>query len=92
MYKKHGRHDIEVESANNQEQFASRFFNFMRKHPELIISQVYVPQINLKVGTAMPQLVPLRAVPAMLPITKSTLWMTSMNPPLAHYSMSKVGR
>jgi hypothetical protein len=58
MYKKHGRHDIEVESANNQEQFASRFFNFMRKHPELIISQVYVPQINLKVGTAMPQLVP----------------------------------
>jgi hypothetical protein len=33
MYKKHERHDIEVESANNEEQFASQFFNFMRKHP-----------------------------------------------------------
>jgi hypothetical protein len=33
MYKKHGRHDIEAESANNEEQFASQFFNFMIKHP-----------------------------------------------------------
>jgi hypothetical protein len=54
MYKKCGRHDIEEESTNNKVQFASQFFNFMRKHPELIISQVSVPQINLKVGTATP--------------------------------------
>jgi hypothetical protein len=54
MYKKHGRHDIEAESANSEEQFASQFFNFMRKHLELIISQVSIPQINLKLGTAMP--------------------------------------
>jgi hypothetical protein len=40
MYKKHGRHDIDVESANNEEQFATQFFNFMRKHPNIIISQV----------------------------------------------------
>jgi hypothetical protein len=38
MYKKLGRHNIEAESANNEEQFASRFFNFLRKHPELVIS------------------------------------------------------
>jgi hypothetical protein len=43
MYKKRGRYDIEAESANIEEQFASQFFNFMRKDPELIISQVYVP-------------------------------------------------
>jgi hypothetical protein len=30
MYKKRGRHDIFAESANNEEQFASQFFNFMR--------------------------------------------------------------
>jgi hypothetical protein len=53
MSKKRGRHDIEVESANNEEQFATRFFNFMRKHPELIITQVSVPQINFDIGTAM---------------------------------------
>jgi hypothetical protein len=58
MYKKHGRHNIEVESVNNEVQFASQFFNFMRKHQELIISQVSVPQINLEVNTAMPQVVP----------------------------------
>jgi hypothetical protein len=38
MYKKHGRHDIEAESTNNEEQFASQFFNFLRKHPKLVIS------------------------------------------------------
>jgi hypothetical protein len=38
MYKKHGRHDIEAESANNEEQFATQFFNFMRKHPDIVIS------------------------------------------------------
>jgi hypothetical protein len=54
MYKKHGRHDIEAESTNNEEQFASQFFRFTTKHPEPVISQVSVPQINLKVGTATP--------------------------------------
>jgi hypothetical protein len=38
MYGKHGRHDIDAESANNNEQFATQFFNFMRKHPHIIIS------------------------------------------------------
>jgi hypothetical protein len=38
MYKKHGRHDIEAGYANNEEEFATQFFNFLRKHPELIIS------------------------------------------------------
>jgi hypothetical protein len=86
MYKKRGRHDIDAESANNEEQFATQFFNFMRKHPYIVISQVSVAQINLDIGTAL-----LRAVSALLSITKSTLWMTSMNPPLARYSMSKAG-
>jgi hypothetical protein len=57
MYKKCGRHDIEAESTNNEGQFASQFFNFFRKHPELVISQVSVPQINLEVSTATPQVV-----------------------------------
>jgi hypothetical protein len=52
MYKKCGRHDIDVESANNEEQFATQFFNFMRKHLDIVISQVYVTQINLEIGTA----------------------------------------
>jgi hypothetical protein len=58
MYKKCGRHDIEAESINNKEQFASQFFNFLRKYLELDVSQVSVPQINLEVGTTMPQVVP----------------------------------
>jgi hypothetical protein len=57
MYKKHGRHDIEAESTNSEELFSSQFFNFLRKHLELIISQVSIPQINLEVGIAMPQVV-----------------------------------
>jgi hypothetical protein len=57
MYKKRERHDIEAESANNEDQFASMLFNFMRKHPELVTSQVSVPQINLEVSTATPQVV-----------------------------------
>jgi hypothetical protein len=57
MYKKRGRHDIKAESTNNEEQFASQFFNFLRKHPELVISQVSVPQINLEVNIATPQVV-----------------------------------
>jgi hypothetical protein len=43
MYKKCGRHDIDVESTNNEEQFTTRFFNFMRKHRDIVISQVSVP-------------------------------------------------
>jgi hypothetical protein len=53
MNKKRGRHNTEVESANNEEQFATRFFNSMRKHPKLNITQVSVPQINFDIGTAM---------------------------------------
>jgi hypothetical protein len=52
MYKKHGRHDIGAESTNNdEEQFVIQFFNFMRKHPYIIISQLSIPQINLDTGT-----------------------------------------
>jgi hypothetical protein len=50
MYKKHGRHDTNVESAkNDEEQFATPFFNFMRKHLDIVINQVSVPQINLDI-------------------------------------------
>jgi hypothetical protein len=49
MYKKHGRHDIH---ANNKEQFATQFYNFMRKQPDIVISQVSIPQINLDTSTA----------------------------------------
>jgi hypothetical protein len=71
MYKKHGRHNIDAESVNNEEKFVTQFFNFMRKHIDIIISQVSVPQINLDISNAS-----LRVVLAPLPITKSTLWMT----------------
>jgi hypothetical protein len=37
MYKKRGRHDIEVESTNNKEQFASQFFNFLRNTQNLLL-------------------------------------------------------
>jgi hypothetical protein len=74
MYNKHGRHDIDAEAANNEYQFATQFSNFMRKHSDIVISQVSVPQINLNISTAPP-----RAVPAPFPITKSTMWMTSIN-------------
>jgi hypothetical protein len=84
-YKKCGRHNI-VESANNEKQFAIQFFNFMRKHQDIVIRPVSIPQINLDIDTAS-----LRAVPAPLLITKSTMSVTSMNQPLAHCSMSKVG-
>jgi hypothetical protein len=78
MYKKCGRLDIDAKPTNNEEQFANKFYNFMRKHPDIIICEVSIPQINLDIGTALPQ-----AVPASLLISKSTMWMTSMNPPLA---------
>jgi hypothetical protein len=38
MYKKRGRNNIDVESANNEEQFVTQFFNFMRKQPGIVIS------------------------------------------------------
>jgi hypothetical protein len=51
IYKKRGRHDTDVESANNDEgQFATQFFNFMRIYPDIIICQVSVPQINLDIS------------------------------------------
>jgi hypothetical protein len=31
MYKNFERHDIVAQSTNNKEQFATQFFNFMRK-------------------------------------------------------------
>jgi hypothetical protein len=58
MYKKHGRHDIDVESTNNEEQFASQLFNFMRKQTDIIISQVSVPQIKLDIITTPTQAMP----------------------------------
>jgi hypothetical protein len=54
MYKKRGRHDINAESANNEEQFTTQFFNFMRKHTYIVTSQVFVSQINLDIGTTPP--------------------------------------
>jgi hypothetical protein len=38
MDKKRGRHHIDAESANNEEQFATQFFNFMPKNPNIVIS------------------------------------------------------
>jgi hypothetical protein len=58
MYNKHGRHDIDADAANNEYQFATQFFNFMRKHSDIVISQVSVPQINLNISTAPPRAVP----------------------------------
>jgi hypothetical protein len=55
MYKKRGSHNIDVVSANNKEQFATQFYNFMRKCLDIIISQLSVPQINLDIGTAVPR-------------------------------------
>jgi hypothetical protein len=37
MYKKHGIYDIEAESTNTEEQFATQFFNFMRKPQNLLL-------------------------------------------------------
>jgi hypothetical protein len=44
--------------ANNEEQFATQFYNFMRKHSYIVISQVSIPQINFDIGTALPPVVP----------------------------------
>jgi hypothetical protein len=52
MYKKHGRHDKDVEPTNNdEEQFATRFFNFMINHKYIVISHVSIPQNNLDIDT-----------------------------------------
>jgi hypothetical protein len=52
MYKKRGRHDKDVKCVNNGEvQFATQFSNFFKKHPNIIISHVSIPQINLDIGT-----------------------------------------
>jgi hypothetical protein len=52
MYKKRGRHDKDAKSANNdEEQFVTQFFNFMRKYPDIVISHVFIPQVNLDIGT-----------------------------------------
>jgi hypothetical protein len=52
MYKKRGRHDKDAESTNNdEEQFATQLFNFITKHPYIVISHVSIPQINLDIGT-----------------------------------------
>jgi hypothetical protein len=41
-----------VESTNNnEEQFATQFFNFIRKHPDIVVSHVSVPQANLDIDT-----------------------------------------
>jgi hypothetical protein len=38
MYKKCERHDIEAESANNEEQFATQLINFMENtHNSLLV-------------------------------------------------------
>jgi hypothetical protein len=89
MYKKRGRLDIDVESANNEEQCATQFYNFMRKHPHVVISQVSIPQINLDIGTASPRAVPAPSRASSTPDPQKALWMTSLNLTLAHYSMSK---
>jgi hypothetical protein len=52
MYKKRERHDKDAESANNdEEKFATQFFNFLRKHSDIVISHVSIPQVNLDIDT-----------------------------------------
>jgi hypothetical protein len=91
MYKKCGRHDIEAESTNNEEQFASQFFNLLRKHQELVISQVSLPQFNLEVGTTTPQVV-LAPNSADSTPDNQKYHMDDINEPTPCTSMSKVGR
>jgi hypothetical protein len=72
MHKKCGRHDKVEESTNNDEdQFATQFFNFMRNtKTSLIVRYLFHKSIWISALDS------LRAVPAPLPITKSTMWMT----------------
>jgi hypothetical protein len=52
VYKKHGRDIIDAEFVDNdQEQFVTQFFNVMRKHLDIGISHVFVPQLNFDIGT-----------------------------------------
>jgi hypothetical protein len=54
MYKKHGRYDKDVESPNNDEkQFVTQLFNFMRKYTNIGISHVFVPKVNLDIDTRL---------------------------------------
>jgi hypothetical protein len=54
MYRKSGRHDKDAEYANNdEEQFVTRFFSFIRKHPDIVINHVSVPQINLDISIGL---------------------------------------
>jgi predicted metal-binding protein len=77
MYKKCGRHDKDEDFANNdEEQFATKFFNFMRKHPDIVISQLSTPQINLDIGTGFT----LSSADS-APDNQKTIWMTSMTHP-----------
>jgi hypothetical protein len=51
MYKKQERHSKDKEfAANDEEQFATQFLNFMRKHSDIVISRVSVTQVNLDIG------------------------------------------
>jgi hypothetical protein len=72
MYKKCGRHDKDEESTNNDEdQFATQFFNFMRNtKTSLLVRYLFHKSIWISALDS------LQAVPAPLPITKSTMWMT----------------
>jgi hypothetical protein len=36
--------------SDNEEEFANQFFNFMRKHLDIVIRE-YVPQVNLGINT-----------------------------------------
>jgi hypothetical protein len=88
MYKKCGRHNKDTKSAyNNEEKFATQFFICMRKHLDIIISHVSVPQVNLDVGNGFTL-----SSAGSTPNDQKYLWKTSRMPSLAHYSMSKVGR
>jgi hypothetical protein len=87
MYKKRERHDIDVESANNDEQFTTQFLNFMRKYPDSVISHVSVPQINLDINIRFT----LSSVGSAFDHQKYHVD-DIKKPTLAHYSMSKEGR
>jgi hypothetical protein len=92
MYKKHGRHDIDAESTNNKEQFVTQFFNFMRKHPDIVISQMSVPQINLDISTAPPRVVPASSSVGSAPNQQKYPVNDINERTPSHYSMSKAGR
>jgi hypothetical protein len=67
-------------------QFETQFFNFMRKHPNTIISQVSIPQINLDIGTASPWAVPAPSSAGSAPDHQNYLMDDINEPTLTHYS------